>query len=77
MPKLQPHVWAAKREANLHIMRFYPNYKQQNAALGIYSDEVKAQIVTFIQAVRTRCDEYEAAIEAGQTPEINFSDITP
>lgn len=68
----------ARREAGQHILFYYPDYKQRNAALGIgFTAEQTAQMVTFINAVRARCDEYEAAIEAGQTPVIDYLDITP
>lgn len=72
--QLLPHVWAAKREANLYIISYYSDIKQRNAALGIgFTPEQTAQMVAFINAVRARCDEYEAA----ENPVIDYSDITP
>ena len=75
MPEqLLPHVWAAKREANLYIISFYNDIKQRNAALGIgFTAGQVTQMVNFINAVRARCDEYEAA----DNPVIDYSDITP
>lgn len=71
---MNPNVWSAKREAGNHIYKYYPPYKQQNAALGIgFSSEQTAQMVAFINAVRARCDEYEAA----ENPVIDYGDITP
>ena len=72
--QLPPHVWAAKREANLYIISFYSDIKQRNAALGIgFTPEQKQQMIDFINKVRARCDEYEAA----ENPVIDYSDITP
>jgi len=67
-------LFMSKSEAAQHIYKYYPHYKQQNAALGIgFTEEQKAQMVAFINAVRARCDEYEAA----ENPVIDYSDITP
>ncbi len=64
----------AKREAGLHISKYYPDYKQRNAALGVgFTPEQVAAMVNFINKVRDRCDEYEAA----ENPTIDYSDITP
>lgn len=64
----------AKREAEYRIQQFYPAYKQRNAALGIgFTEQQTAQMVAFINAVRARCDEYEAA----EDPTIDYSDIAP
>lgn len=72
--QLLPHVWAAKREANLYIISYYSDIKQRNAALGIgFTPEQTAQMVAFINAVRARCDEYEANDKA----DIDYSDIKP
>lgn len=64
-----------KREATRHIYSFYPQHKQINAALGITQDA--DVIADFISRVKARCDEYEAQISVGETPEIDFSNITP
>lgn len=67
-------IFAAKREAGQHILKYYPAHKQRNAALGIgFTEEQKAQLVAFISAVKARCDEYEAA----ENPVIDYSDILP
>lgn len=66
-----------KRQASEHIDAYYPDYKQRNAALGIYGEEEKLVIVNFIQAVIAQVDVYEAEISEGQTPEINFGSIVP
>lgn len=75
MPEqLAPHVWAAKREANIYIISHYSDIKQRNAALGIgFTPEQTAQMVNFIERVIARCDEYEANDKA----EIDYSDIKP
>ena len=67
-------IYAAKREASNYISKNYSAYKQRNAALGIgFTEEQRAKMVAFINAVRARCDEYEAA----ESPQIDYSDITP
>lgn len=75
MPEqLPPHVWAAKRECNRHILSYYSDIKQRNAALGIgFTPEQTAKMVNFIERVIARCDEYEANDKA----DINYDDITP
>ena len=64
----------AKLKAGVHIESYYAAYKQRNAALGIgFTAGQVAAMVAFINAVRARCDEYEAA----ESPVIDYSDITP
>lgn len=55
----------------------WPAYKQANAALGIYSEEVKAQMVADIQAVRIDVHAREALIQTVQSiAELDAIDLT-
>jgi hypothetical protein len=69
----------AKSLANARIEQFYALYRQINItrlAQG-YTQADLDKMSTFIDAVRDRCHQYESEIDAGQTPDINYSDITP
>jgi hypothetical protein len=69
----------AKALANARIEQFYALYRQINIsrlAQGYTQADLDTMSV-FIDAVRDRCHQYEADIQAGQTPTIDYSDITP
>ena len=71
----ETQIWTAKRAAGEHINMHYPQHKRENLidlADG-YSEQDRAQFRAFRDAVRARCDEYEAA----ESPVIDYSDITP
>lgn len=68
-------AFLAKREASLHINKYYPPHRRENIldlAEG-YTEQDRTQFRVFRDAVRARCDEYEAA----ESPVIDYSDITP
>jgi hypothetical protein len=56
-----------KAVAGDRILSAYPMYKQQNAALGLYSADECQQIKDGIQAFRADCDALEVAINACKT----------
>ncbi len=65
----------ARRLANQRIEQFYPQHRRENIldlADG-YTEQDRAQFRAFRDAVRARCDEYEAA----ENPVIDYSDILP
>ena len=69
----------AKALANARIEQFYALYRQINIsrlAQGYTQADLDTMSV-FIDAVRDRCHQYESEIQAGQIPDINYSDITP
>jgi CRISPR/Cas system CSM-associated protein Csm2 small subunit len=69
----------AKSLANARIEQFYALYRQINIsrlAQGYTQADLNTMSV-FIDAVRDRCHQYEAEIQAGQTPVIDYTDITP
>lgn len=57
----------AKEFCAKHILDRFPQYKQNNAALGLYDQTRTAQIRTGIQAYRAYCDQVEAELAAAQT----------
>jgi aerobic-type carbon monoxide dehydrogenase small subunit (CoxS/CutS family) len=60
----------ARAFATAFLEQSVPLHKQRNAALGIRMKDGEAeQIKSKIIAVATRCDEYEAMIEAATTLE--------
>jgi hypothetical protein len=70
---------AAKMGAYMRIVSQYNDIKQINIldlAQG-YTEADRTTFRTFRDAVRTRCDEYEAQIDQGQSPVIDYSDIVP
>lgn len=81
-----PYINRCKVEASERITKFYPLWKQANAAnlIGFDANE-KTAMISFIDAVRARCDQYETSIsgasnEASVTAiceSIDYSDITP
>lgn len=52
-------------EASKHIYENYPLHKQVNASLGIYGDEYLNTMISFINATRTKVDEYKALVANG------------
>ena len=65
------------------ILKAYPDYKQTNAALGVYDTQKTAEIKDGIQAYRAYCDAKEADINAATTEDevwavhIDFSEVEP
>lgn len=53
-----------KAKTGEDILAAYPTYKQQNAALGLYSAEETQAIKDGIQALRIDCDSKEALVNA-------------
>jgi hypothetical protein len=51
-----------KARATEHIMLNYPQYKQINAILGIYGEEYKNNMISFIQNVRSTVERYETYV---------------
>lgn len=69
----------ANDDAGMHINGYYALYRQINIsrlAQG-YTQADLDKMATFIDAVRDRCHQYESEINAGQTPDIDYSDILP
>lgn len=60
-------IEAVKTQAGEAILAAYPMYKQQNAALGLYSEEQAQAIKDGIQALRDDANTKEAAINACET----------
>jgi hypothetical protein len=78
LPKVQLKQ-KANDDAGIHINEFYALYRQINIS-RLAQDYTQADLdkmSTFIDAVRDRCHQYEAEIQAGQTPVIDYTDITP
>lgn len=77
-PKVELKQNAAD-DAGMHVTGYYALYRQINIsrlAQG-YTQVDLDKMAAFIDAVRDRCHQYEAEIDAGQTPDINYSDILP
>ena len=69
----------ANDDAGIYINGYYALYRQINIsrlAQG-YTQADLDKMSVFIDAVRDRCHQYEAEIDAGQTPAMNYSDIVP
>lgn len=69
----------ANDDAGIYINGYYLLYRQINItrlAQG-YTQADLDKMSTFIDAVRDRCHQYEADIDAGQTLDIDYSDIVP
>lgn len=56
-----------KEKTSAEIYALYPAFKQNNMALGIYSEDERQTMVDFIMAKKTKCDEIEAKILASKT----------
>ncbi|MDB5420669.1 MAG: hypothetical protein JWR59_616 [Brevundimonas sp.] len=58
----------AKRQmrelATAYIERTWPDWKQRNAALGLYGSEGLSACAAFIQSVRDRTDDLDAMIDS-------------
>jgi hypothetical protein len=71
----------ARDRCKVAILALYPDYKQMNAALGLYSNSVILEIKTGIQAHRTYCDNIEVLINSATSLEevwnivIDFNNI--
>lgn len=51
------------------ILAVAPYYKQLNAALGVYDNAKKSEIVQVIKAAKDACDERESVINSASTVE--------
>lgn len=58
-----------RAEVTAEIDATWPSWKQQNAALGIYSEAERAACVAFIQSMRERVDECDALIDQAGSAE--------
>lgn len=56
-----------KQECRRHILSLYPEFKQRNAGMGIYSEEENQRIINGIKDCISKCDRLEALIEAQTT----------
>ena len=75
-------ITSAKMLANWAISGVYPEYKQINIIRqgSGYTQQDLVSMNAFIDAVRARCDKYEAEIESADDPGsivIDYSDIQP
>jgi len=52
-------------EASSKIYSVYPEYKQINAALGVYDDITKQELVTFIQSIRDKVHYFREQVNSG------------
>lgn len=60
-------IASIKEEASAKLLEKYPAFKQINAALGVYSNEVAQAITDGIIAIRMEVNAKEAAINACET----------
>lgn len=71
----------ARDRCKVAILALYPDYKQMNAALGLYSNTKAQEIRNGIQSYRQHCDAIESAIDSAATHEdvwaviIDFSEV--
>lgn len=74
-------IWDAKKWCEDAILKHYPEYKQINAALGIYPTNTTQEIINGIQVYRAYCNTKEAELNAATTFEeiwavdINFNQL--
>jgi len=73
---------SCRTRAEQAILSKYPQYKQLNIIRqgSGYAEKDLVSMNAFIDAVRARCDEYEAEIESADDPGsivIDYSDIQP
>ena len=67
-------IAAVKEEAGRRISMRYPDYKQRNAALGLYSQSELVTIRGYINHIRTVADDLEARIARYTREQVtNFS----
>lgn len=67
----QNKISELKNFASSIILTNYPEFKQINAALGLYDDIYKQEMLNFINNIRLKVDEYETIIETLSTNELN------
>ena len=60
---------AIRALATAAVFAVWPDWKQANAALGVYGPDRKAECAAFIQAIRDRTDELDALIDASDDPD--------
>lgn len=66
-------IAGVKSTASKLILEKYPQYKQINAALGIYSGAETTAIFNYIQSIRSQVTAFESLIAEQQTAEdLNF-----
>lgn len=65
----EARIAGVKARAGNNITKQFPLFKQINAALGVYDELKKNEIVALITAERDECDTREAAINACTTIE--------
>lgn len=65
----QRRIEEAKEACGVAILDQYPEYKQANAALGLYDQLKVSEIKTGIQTYRVRCDQIESELIAASTLE--------
>ncbi|MFA6281678.1 MAG: hypothetical protein WCY05_04150 [Candidatus Omnitrophota bacterium] len=58
-----------KMNAQMFIEKQYPQFKQRSAALGVYDETYKNEIVNFIKAKKTIVDALELQIQQAATKE--------
>jgi len=68
-------VTEVKTKASEIILAKYPEYKQINASLGIYGEEYKVTMVTYINSIRTQVATYETQISTSDLETIQFEII--
>ncbi|MCP4481429.1 MAG: hypothetical protein GY817_01185 [bacterium] len=66
--KKEKKIEELKSKTSTEIYAVYPDYKQRNMALGIYTEEEKQIMVNFINTKRTENDTTETAINNATTP---------
>ena len=59
-------VARVESSASMYVTGKYPVYKQINALLGIYGEEYKQEMITFIQGVRSKVAQHRVAIPLKQ-----------
>lgn len=63
-PPAETSIDAVKKEAARRILDRYPQWKQVNAALGLYAAAFVATMTAYINAVRAASDAIEARLAA-------------
>jgi hypothetical protein len=64
-----------KAKASEIILSKYPEYKQINASLGIYGEEYKITMISYINSIRAQVATYEEQISTATLDSINFEII--
>ena len=65
----QDKIAELKTLASSTIIAKYPEYKQINAGLGIYTDIYKTELIGYIQDIRAKTKVYEEEINDAETKE--------